>query len=192
MGWIHDTGYGPAYLHEGFPVTVLSDGGVVTDPAGYDPGEVAGWKSGCECGWRSALTYSRTDFPSRTGDPPDAVDGSATRSGAWSEWREHLFTAMPELIVADVVNVALQPATDVLDHPVLAAVVAVVRERGVPWTHIADAAGVTTREAKWAWSQPGTRPAPQREPDPVTRPGRAHRHGPDAGRCRGTGPSAAP
>lgn len=76
------------------------------------------------------------------------------------EWREHLFQAMPELIVADAVNVALHPVADVLAHPTVAAVVAAVRERGVDWAKIADAAGVSVREAKWAWSLPrvGQRP----------------------------------
>lgn len=88
------------------------------------------------------------------------------RRGARSEWREHLFRAVPELIVADVVNIALHPVADVLAHPTVAAVVAVVRERGAEWAKIADAAGVSVREAKWAWSQPraGHRPARRRAP----------------------------
>jgi hypothetical protein len=164
MGWTHDTGYGPAYEHEGFLASVLRNGALTNDPSGFEAGDVAGWKSACECGWRSSLTYLREDFPTRTGEPPDSVVGRRTRTGAWSEWRGHVFTAVPELILADVVNVALRPTTNVLNHPVVAAVAAIMRERGVPWTNIAEATGVTTRDARWAWSQPrlrpGTTPAP--------------------------------
>jgi hypothetical protein len=156
VGWIHDTGYGPAYEHEGFSASVLTSGALTNDPAGFSADEVVGWKSACECGWRSSLTYWRQDFPSHASDPPDSV-GGAGRGGAWKEWRSHVFTTVPELVLADVVNVALRP-TAVLDHPVVGAVVAIMRERGVPWSNIAEATGVTTRDAKWAWSQPRIRP----------------------------------
>ncbi|WP_214406333.1 hypothetical protein [Pseudonocardia lacus] len=157
-GWVHDTGYEPALQHAGFPLAVLTDGQVTKGPLELLPVQrVVGWSAGCTCGWQSPRTYKRADHPSPTGEPPLAVEGSTTRTGTFSEWRFHLFSAVPELAVADAVNVALRPRGGVLTHPVVAAVVAAVRGRGVQWNKIADAAGVTLREAKWAWAQPATR-----------------------------------
>jgi hypothetical protein len=155
MNWIHRTGYAPAYEHVG-GVLVVDTAGKARIPTRQpdDAGEVRGWRAGCACGWSGIKTYSRDRFPSPTGKPPAEVDGSSTRTGAWAEWRHHLFAAVPELIVADAINVALRPVGSVLTHPTVAAVVAVARERGVSWTSIAAAANVTPREARWAWAQP--------------------------------------
>jgi hypothetical protein len=154
--WIHDTGYAPAYAHEGYVSAVLPDDRLLPTSV-LRPGDVdrvAGWKASCECGWRSSRTYSRAEFPSVSGRAPVTVDGSATRTAAFAEWRWHVFDAVPELIVADAVNVALRPTRNLLTNPVIAAVVAIARERGVSWDRIAAAAVVTAREAKWAWSRP--------------------------------------
>ena len=152
MGWIHDTGYRPAYQHEGFPASILADRSLATDATVIaDPADVIGWKAACTCGWRSPSMYMRTAFPSPTGDPPAAVTGETTRTGAWGEWRRHLFAELPALILADVVSIALPAGTDVLLHPVVAAVVDIVREHGASWTAIGHAAGVTPRQARASW-----------------------------------------
>jgi hypothetical protein len=158
VNWIHRTGYAPAYEHVG-GVLIVDDAGKARIPTRQpvEAGEVRGWRAGCSCGWSGIKTYSRKRFPSPTGKPPAEVDGASTRTGAWSEWRHHLFAAVPELIVADAINVGLHPVGSVLTHPTVAAVVAVARERGVPWTSIAAAANVTSREARWAWAQPPVR-----------------------------------
>lgn len=197
MTWIHDTGYPPAYEHGGRVLVLNPVGELRADGSWpFDPSEVDGWRAGCDCGWRGIKTYPRTQFPSSTGAPPAAVDGSRTRTGAWAEWRQHLFAAVPELIVADALNVALRPAGNVLTHPVVAAVVGVARERGVPWANIAAAAGVSTREAKWAWAQPpvrrrsdtARRRSPRRDSAEQGEPPH-HRH--SAGVRRGPGSSPA-
>ena len=193
MGWIHDTGYRPAHRHEGFPASILTDRSVATDPTRItDPAEVIGWKAACTCGWRSPSVYMRTAFPSLTGDPPAAVTGQTTRTGAWAEWRHHLFTELPALILADVVSTALPPGTDVLMHPVVAAVVDIVREHGASWTAIAHATGVTARQARASWElypptarQPPRQAARHRTPSRTATPPRPRStaspdHGPAA------------
>lgn len=157
MDWIHDTGFQPAYRHDGSPFMVLTNGALVADLRDVtDPRAVVGWKAGCRCGWRSPSIYERTSFPSPTGAPPAAVTGEATGTGAWADWRWHLFAAVPALILADVVSISLPPRTDVLTHPMVAAVVDIVRGRGASWGAIAEAAGVTSREARLAWAPPPT------------------------------------
>jgi hypothetical protein len=165
MGWIHDTGYRPAYRHEGFPASILADRSVVIDATDIaDASKVIGWKAACTCGWRSPSVYMRKAFPSRTGHPPAAVTGETNRSGAWAEWRHHLFAELPALVLADVVAISLPAGTDVLLHPVVAAVVDIVRERGVSWAAIGEAAGVTARQARASWElfPPTARRRPRR------------------------------
>ncbi|WP_214404800.1 hypothetical protein [Pseudonocardia lacus] len=157
---------------------------------------VVGWKAGCGCGWRSSRTYDRDRFPSVSGVAPAEVEGSATGTGAFSEWRFHLFAAVPELVVADTVNVVLRSAPNRLTNPLLAAVVAVAREHGATWPLLADAAGVTLREAKWAWAPPRVDPvqavrrrrAGHRRAAHGAAPAHRRRDGPAAG----SGPAIAP
>ena len=167
MRWIHDTGFGPAYRHEGSPLTVLATGALVPDLRDVgDRDQVVGWRAGCGCGWRSPSTYTRAGNPSPTGEPPAAVIGQVTGTGAWAEWRHHLFAAVPALILADVVRISMPPRTDVLTHPMVAAVVDIVRGRGVSWAAVAEAAGVSVHDARAAWALP---PDPRLDPRHTTR-----------------------
>ena len=76
MGWVHDSGYAPAYQHEGWPTGILDDG---TDNGGTWTQEigqhVTGWKAACSCGWRSNVFYPRAEWPSENGMAPQEVDG---------------------------------------------------------------------------------------------------------------------
>ena len=77
MAWIHDTGYGPAYDHIGYPVpvSVLLDGTETGSSSARTASEAIGWRSECECGWRGMWFYPRSEWPSSTGIAPEAVDG---------------------------------------------------------------------------------------------------------------------
>jgi hypothetical protein len=121
VNWIHRTGYAPAYEHVG-RVLIVDAAGRPRIPTGQpvEVGQVRSWRAGCSCGWNGIKTYPRDRFPSPSWKPPAEVDGSGTRTGAWAEWRQHVFAAVPELIVADTINVARHPVGSVLTHPIVA------------------------------------------------------------------------
>ena len=101
MGWVHDTGYGPAYDHEGYPVSVLDDGTEVAYWSAEIGERITGWRAGCECGWRGGQFYSRAEWPTKTGSPPEQVEGFETGGGIYGEWSAHLAEAVPTLAVHD-------------------------------------------------------------------------------------------
>src|SRR3954451_14114549 len=105
MGWLHDTGYAPAYRHEGF--LVAANTASQLDPAG-DTLQVSGgstrWRAGCRCGWRGKPAYTSTDLPTPAGGVPDAKAVERHRAGGWTEWNQHVFAAVPELVLADIIT----------------------------------------------------------------------------------------
>jgi hypothetical protein len=156
MGWTHDTGYGPADDHPGYPVSVLLDGTeTASSPAGT-ASEVIGWRSGCGCGWRGMGFYPRSEWPSATARAPDSVDGVGT--AACAEWQDHLARALPELAVHDL---ARQLADT--EHRLRAAVHS-ARFAGLSWSRLravtsrATAGSVSLR----AMTDVHVRPAPPR------------------------------
>lgn len=64
---------------------VHSTGVETPDHAGYDD-DVAAWRAGCECGWRSRRVYWRTAWPSACGITPEALQIAALDP----EWHTHL------------------------------------------------------------------------------------------------------
>lgn len=144
MGWTHDTGYRPAYDHEGYPASVLDDG---TDTSTWTRaiGErVTGWRAACECGWRGQF-YPRAEWPTPTGVAPEAVDGFETGGGTYAEWSAHLAAALPELVVHDAAR-RLAAARDELERAVDTA-----RAAGTSWSTIGDAAGMSRQAAHERW-----------------------------------------
>ena len=144
MGCIHDTGYSPAYEHEGYTASVLICGADATDTSSQIEPNVIGWRAACECGWRGMQFYPRAEWPSATGGPPDQVDGWTNGDGADGEWEAHLRRALPELAVP-------RPITRRHDAAVHSA-----RTVGLSWSVIGRAAGVTAGEApdRWAGAAP--------------------------------------
>ena len=146
MGWVHDSGYAPAYQHEGWPTGILDDG---TDNGGTWTQEigqhVTGWKAACSCGWRSNVFYPRAEWPSENGMAPQEVDGDETGTGIYREWTDHLYDALPELAVHDLTH-AIEQAERALTEAVKRA-----RARGVSWSTIGRAAGITKQAAHLRW-----------------------------------------
>lgn len=152
MAWTHDTGYGPAYHHTGYPAAITADGADIDNTA--DRARLtAGWRAACECGWRSPRVYSRKRWPSQSGLAPDAVDGWATGTATFRDWSAHLHTILPELAVHDLAQEAAKANAD-LDAAVHAA-----RQAGTSWPRIADAAQISRRSAVNRWGTPSTEPA---------------------------------
>lgn len=148
MGWTHDTGYDPAYGHEGYPAAVLDDGTETSVHTEAIQSRVTGWRAACECGWRGAQFWPRAEFPGSSSIAPDEVDGFETGHGACGEWLEHLHTALPGLAVHDAAQ-DLVDARDALDQTVAAA-----RTAGASWAAIGKAAGLTRQSAHERWGNP--------------------------------------
>lgn len=179
MGWIHDTGYAPAYRHEGYPASVRADGSDVGGSSAEIGPSIIGWRSACDCGWRGQHLYPRAEWPSPTGSPPDAVDGWETGTATFAEWTLHLHTVLPELAVHDLVQVIREATAD------LPEAVRVARAAGTSWNRIADAAGVTSRWAEQQWGSPErhSRPTPRAAPGDRVAPTRhGHPRSHDLGR----------
>lgn len=159
MGWTHDTGYDPAYDHEGYPLAVLDDD---TETATHDhttSERTVGWRAGCECGWRGDQFWPRAEFPSTSSAAPQEVDGFDFGGGVFAEWSEHLHTVLPALAVHDAAQIA-EAAGRQLDQSV-----ATARHAGASWTMIGAAAGLTRQSAYQRWSPNSGRaakPTPQR------------------------------
>jgi hypothetical protein len=145
MGWIHDTGYDAAYDHEGYPASVLADGSDTERWSQLLAPQIVGWRAACSCGWRCSFLYARSEWPSRNGDAPEAVDGWESGSGCYREWETHLNEAVPELAVYDL-GVRIRELKDQLDDAVKRA-----RRRGVSWETIGRAYGVTGNAARERW-----------------------------------------
>jgi hypothetical protein len=151
MAWVHDTGYAPAYDHTGYPVAVRLDGSETGSHSGPGSEDVIGWRSGCDCGWRGAQFYPRSEWPSSSGLAPEAVDGWETGTAASAEWARHLSRGLPLLAVHDL-------ARDLADiEQRLRDAVREARHAGVSWSGISAAAGMTTDNARerWASAVPG-------------------------------------
>lgn len=147
MGWTHDTGYDPAYDHEGYPAAVLDDGTETSVHTEAIQSRVTGWRAVCECGWRGAQFWPRAEFPGSSSIAPDEVDGFETGHGACGEWLEHLHTVLPGLAVHDAAQ-DLAGAREALDQAV-----ATARAAGASWTVIGKAAGLTRQSAHERWGQ---------------------------------------
>lgn len=150
MGWVHDTGYDPAYAHEGWVARVLDDGiediGGTLDKAEADARTV-GWRAACECGWRGATFYPRAEFPSEGSFPPEEVDGWENSTGCSAEWAAHLADAVPDLEVHDAA-LAYDEARERLDRAIARA-----RAGGVPWSTIGRLTGMTRQSAWERWGE---------------------------------------
>lgn len=141
-GWIHDTGYVPAYEHGGYVPAVLSDGTETVTVSARFAAEVIGWHAACDCGWRGMQFYPRSQWPSPTGRTPERVDGRTTGTGAFSEWEQHLRRALPELAVHDLAR-QLAAAEERMRDAVHAA-----RYAGQTWSRIAAAARTTVENVR--------------------------------------------
>ena len=157
MGWTHDTGYDPAYAHEGYPAAVLDDG---TDTAAHTAAHtaamrerVSGWRAACDCGWRGGQFWPRAEYPGSASTAPAEVDGFDTDTGAFAEWSAHLQTELPGLAVHDAAQ-DLEWASRRLDQAVADA-----RRAGASWTVIGVAAGLTRQSAYQRWSPNSERAA---------------------------------
>ena len=153
MAWVHDTGYGPAYDHDGYPVSVLLDGTETASSSARTASEVLGWRSACECGWRGMQFYPRSEWPSSTGSAPDGVDGWETGTAAFAEWERHLDRVLPELAVHDLTR-QLADVEERLHAAVLAA-----RFAGLSWSRIGTVAGTTPHRAAHRWGRQDSTPA---------------------------------
>lgn len=125
MAWVHDSGYEPAYDHEGLPVGVKLDGSETASSSASTPLDVVGWRSACDCGWRGMEFYPRFSAVA-----PNGVDGWETGTVAFAEWDCHLRRALPELAVHDLV----QDLVDVHERLMNACYSA--RLAGVTWARI--------------------------------------------------------
>lgn len=167
MGWVHDTGYRPAYDHEGYPVTVLLDGTEATNTSARTASDVIGWRSGCACGWRGMQFYPRSEWPSRTGHAPDGVDGWESGTGAFAEWERHLDRVLPELAVHDLARLLAETEEQLRDA------VHAARFAGLSWAGISAVAGTTPSLAAQRW---GADPYPGRPTAAPVRLGHPARH----------------
>jgi hypothetical protein len=154
MGWIHDSGYIPAYAHEGYPAMVLLDGSDTGLWALRNESSVIGWRAACDCGWRGDQFYPRAEWPSSTGQAPDGVEGWESGGGTFGEWRRHLDRALPELAVHDLYRAVASMEVQLREAVVTA------RRAGLSWSHIAKVAGITAEHAARQWSETKPRQAP--------------------------------
>lgn len=175
MGWTWDTGYGPAYEHEGYAAAVLDDGTITARHDGLTNGRFVGWCAACDCGWRGGHTWSRADvlaadpvyaaqvqrYPPAASIAPESVEGTEDGNGAMGQWRAHLAAALPGLAVHDAAA-RLDAARDELDRAVVTA-----RAAGSSWAVIGAAAGFTRQSAHERWG--ASCPAPA---NPTTRSAR--------------------
>ena len=144
MSWVHDTGYGPAFDHEGGVADVLENG---TDPS--TPPDQLGPRV---TGWRARPASAAGAGPSstcgRTGPTPSTPRSRTGRAQCKAEWDRHLHTALPVLAIHDLTQQIAQAQHDLADA------VCAARATGLSWTVIADAAGTTPRSARERWSGP--------------------------------------
>ena len=145
MGWIHDTGYEPAYVHEGYAANVLSDGTNTSTWSAELERRIVGWRAACTCGWRSELLYLRDEHPSDDGDAPEHVAGYETDEGCYIEWRTHLSQTLPELAVYDAWE-AIRERTEALEMAIGTA-----RAAGITWTKIGEATDMSKQAAWQRW-----------------------------------------
>ncbi len=139
MSWIHDTGYGPALDHEGGVADVLEDGADPSTPPDQIGPRVIGWRSACECGWRGAQFFLRSEWPGTDeyGRAPESVEARCM-----AEWERHLRVVMPVLAIHDLTAQIAQAQDDLVDA------VSAARAAGVSWAAIGEAAGLSEQSAR--------------------------------------------
>lgn len=147
MGWVHDTGYEPAYTHQGYAAAVLDDGTDTGTHRSAMQDRVTGWRAACDCGWRGTQFWTRADYPGSSSVAPDEVQGFDSGRGAYAEWGAHLHTALPLLAVHDAIQ-DLDRGRARLDRAV-----GIARAASVPWSAIAAMAGMTKQSAHSRWSR---------------------------------------
>ncbi|MFE7203802.1 hypothetical protein ACFU8R_26395 [Pseudonocardia alni] len=159
MGWIWDTGYDPAYDHEGYAAAVLDDETVTGTHDGRTNDRFVGWRAACDCGWRGTQFWSRaevlatdpvyaeqvTRYPSSASIAPESVDGTEGGDGALGQWRAHVVDVLPGVEVHDAAA-WVSEARDELD-----AAVGRARAAGASWTVVGEAAGLTRQSAHERW-----------------------------------------
>ena len=143
MSWIHDTGYGPAFDHEGGVADVLENG---TDPS--TPPDQSNLESPVGAPPASAAGAGRSSTCARTGPTPSTPSPRTGRAHCIAEWERHLRIALPVLAIHDLTQQIAQAQHDLADA------VCAARATGVSWTVIADAAGITPGSAQERWSGP--------------------------------------
>lgn len=156
MSWIHDTGYGPALDHGGGVADVVEAGTDPSTPPDQLGPRVVGWRSACQCGWRGAQFYLRSEWP--TADEyaraPEEVDARCM-----ADWERHLRVVMPVLAIHDLAQQIAQAHND-LDQAVRMA-----RGAGVSWTRIGEAALMSGQAARERWAgAPSGSGEPRRPP----------------------------
>jgi hypothetical protein len=175
MGWTWDTGYGPAYDHEGYAAAVLDDDTVTGTHDELTNGRFVGWRAACDCGWRGERFWSRDEvlaadpvyaeqvqrYPAGASIAPESVEGEEDDDGALGQWRAHLAEALPGLAVHDAAA-RLTTAREDLESAVGRA-----RAAGASWTVIGEAAGLTRQSAHERWG--AAYPSPPRTTDAPTR-----------------------
>jgi len=109
-------------------------------PAGR---QVTGWRAACECGWRGVRVWSRDEWPSDDGFPPESVEDE----GCYRQWQAHLHEVLPELAVYDAAQAA-EAALRELNATVIDA-----RSAGCSWERIGHAAGMARQSAHERWDE---------------------------------------
>jgi hypothetical protein len=141
MSWIHDTGYGPAFDHEGGVADVLEAGTDTSTPPDQIGPRVTGWRSGCECGWRGTQLHLRSEWPdSEYALAPDVVEQQCR-----AEWERHLHVVLPVLAIHDFTQQISRAQDDLLQA------VAAARAAGISWARIGEAAGLSRHAAQTRW-----------------------------------------
>jgi len=143
MSWLHDTGYGPAFDHEGGVADVLEPG---TDPS-TSPDQIGprvlGWRSGCQCGWRGTQLHPRSEWPATD----HALAPGAVEQQCRAEWERHLHAALPVLAIHDLTRQINQAQEDLLQA------VSAARGAGISWAQIGEAADLSHRAAHHRWAK---------------------------------------
>jgi hypothetical protein len=152
VSWIHDTGYAPAFDHEGGVADVLESGTDPSTPPDQVGPRVTGWRSGCQCGWRGTQLYLRSEWP----DTEYALAPEMVEQQCRAEWERHLHVVLPMLAIHDLTR-RIHRAEDDLREAVSTA-----RTAGVSWAHIGDAAGISRTAAQRRWSTQLHKPSPAR------------------------------
>jgi hypothetical protein len=142
MSWIHDTGYGPAFDHEGGITDIVEAGTDPSTPPDQIGPRVIAWRSGCQCGWHGTQLHLRAEWP----DTEYALAPDAVEQQCRAEWERHLHTVLPVLAIHDLSRQIRQAQDD------LAQAVSAARAAGLSWARIGQAAGVSRNTAQKRWA----------------------------------------
>lgn len=162
VGVLWDTGYRPAYEHEGAPVTVLTDGRVLLhgprEGGAAVTGSVLGWRAGCECGWTGSQLFPRAEYELEPAEGNVLVDGISPEEVdelCAVEWEGHLHQVLPLLAVHDAARklAEITPAYDAARAALADAVRAArTRQPAISWQAVADVVGITRQSAHERWA----------------------------------------